>query len=90
MRRGMCRRLSTYFYVLIVSGCWDGPLIQHRDIYRSILENSVLPASWQQFDEGPYLFHQDNDAMQKEQCIKKCFSVWCERIHPHCHPALLG
>ena len=38
--------------------------------YNDILDNSVLPTLWQQFGEGPFLFH-DNAPMHKARSIQK-------------------
>jgi glutathionylspermidine synthase len=41
--------------------------------YNSILDNSVLPTLWQQFEEGPFLFQHDNAPVHKKRCIQKWF-----------------
>ena len=41
--------------------------------YNDILDYSVLPISWQQFDEGPFLFQHDNAPVHKARSIQKWF-----------------
>ena len=38
-----------------------------------IIDDSVLPALWQQFVEGPFLFQHDNAPVHKERSIQKLF-----------------
>ena len=41
--------------------------------YNNILDDSVLPTLWQQFGEGPFLFHHDNAPVLKARSIQKLF-----------------
>ena len=41
--------------------------------YNDILDYSVLPTSWQQFSEGPFLFQHDNAPEHKARSIQKWF-----------------
>ena len=41
--------------------------------YNDILDNSVLPTSWQQFGEGPLLIQHDKAPVHKAKSIQKCF-----------------
>jgi hypothetical protein len=45
--------------------------------YDDILDNSVLPTLWQQFEEGPYRFQHDNVPMHKARSIQKWFVETC-------------
>jgi hypothetical protein len=38
-----------------------------------ILDDSVLPTSWQQFGEGPFMFQHNNAPVHKARSIEKCF-----------------
>ena len=38
-----------------------------------ILDNSMLPTFWQQFEYGPFLFHHDNAPVHKARSIQKWF-----------------
>ena len=41
--------------------------------YNDIVDDFVLPTLWQQFREGPFLFHHDNAPMHKARSIQKWF-----------------
>ena len=41
--------------------------------YNEILDNSVLSTLWQEFGEGPLLFHHDNVLVHKAGSIQKWF-----------------
>jgi hypothetical protein len=42
-------------------------------IYNAILDNSVFPTLWQQFEEGSFLFQHGNAPMHKVRSIQKWF-----------------
>ena len=58
--------------------------------YNDILDDSVLPAVWQQFGEGPFLFQHDNAPMHKVRSVQKWFVaiVVEERVWPAQSPDL--
>ncbi len=62
--------------------------------YNDILDNSVLPALWQQFGEDPFLFQHDVQSQLHKEMV---FPVWyrrpwlaCKEPWPQPHPTLLG
>ena len=38
-----------------------------------ILDDSMLPTLWQQFEEGPFLFQHDNASVHKARSVQKWF-----------------
>jgi hypothetical protein len=41
--------------------------------YNEILDDSVLPTLWQQFEEGHFLFQHDNASVHKARSVQKWF-----------------
>ncbi len=46
-------------------------LLRAATTYNGILDNSILPTLWQQFEEGPFMFQYDNAPVHKTRSIKK-------------------
>ena len=42
-------------------------------VYNAILDDSLLPTLWQQFEEGPFLLRHDDAPVHKVRSIQKWF-----------------